>query len=134
MLSILYHDSAALLYFARQYDLAIPLFQEAIALGSSFPHTFWWLAASLWATTRDRATVLAWLREGWCGRRNQRYELQDMPEFADVADELNTRALKNALADTDPSTLVGKSVSITGAFTLDNIDDIVVTPVFLTMK
>ncbi len=55
-------------------------------------------------------------------------------QFADVADELNTRALQNALKGTDPTTLTGKNVSITGAFTLDNIDDITVTPVFLTVK
>jgi predicted lipoprotein len=55
-------------------------------------------------------------------------------QFADVADELNTRALKNALNDTDPTTLVGKTVDIIGAFTLDNIDDLVITPVFMTMK
>jgi predicted lipoprotein len=55
-------------------------------------------------------------------------------QFADVADELNTRALQNALADTDPTTLVGKTVNIDGAFTLDNIDDIIVTPVFMTVQ
>ena len=55
-------------------------------------------------------------------------------QFADVADELNTRALQNALGDTDPTTLVGKTVDIIGAFTLDNIDDLVVTPVFMTVK
>lgn len=55
-------------------------------------------------------------------------------QFADVADELNTRALQNALGNTDPTTLVGKTVDITGAFTLDNIDDLVITPVFLTIK
>jgi predicted lipoprotein len=55
-------------------------------------------------------------------------------QFADVADELNTRALQNALGDTDPTTLVGKTVDITGAFTLDNIDDLVITPVYMTIK
>jgi predicted lipoprotein len=55
-------------------------------------------------------------------------------QFADVADELNTRALQKALGDTDPTTLVGKTVDITGAFTLDNIDDLVITPVYMTIK
>ena len=55
-------------------------------------------------------------------------------QFADVADELNTRALQNALSDTDPTTLVNKTVDITGAFTLDNIDDLVVTPVYMAVK
>jgi predicted lipoprotein len=55
-------------------------------------------------------------------------------QFADVADELNTRALKNALNNTDPTSLVGKTVDITGAFTLDNKDKIVITPVFMTAK
>ena len=43
----------AMRHLARQHDLAIPLFQEAIELGSPSPHTYRWLAASLWATTRD---------------------------------------------------------------------------------
>ena len=55
-------------------------------------------------------------------------------QFADVADELNTKALENALNKTDPSTLNGKTVDITGAFTLDNLDDLVITPVFMTVK
>ena len=61
-------------------------------------------------------------------------EFVNQLQFADVADELNTRALKNALSDTDPTTLVGKTVNIVGAFTLDNIDDIVITPIFMTVK
>ncbi len=55
-------------------------------------------------------------------------------QFADVADELNTRALASALNKTDPTSLVGKTVDITGAFTLDDINNIVITPVFLTVK
>ncbi len=61
-------------------------------------------------------------------------EFVNQLQFADVADELNTRGLKNALGTTDPTSLVGKTVDIQGAFTLDNIDDIIVTPVFMTVK
>jgi predicted lipoprotein len=55
-------------------------------------------------------------------------------QFADVADELNTRALNNTMNNVDPTSLVGKTVDITGAFTLDDINKIVVTPVFMTVK
>jgi predicted lipoprotein len=55
-------------------------------------------------------------------------------QFADVADELNTRALKSALNNADPTSLVGKTVDFTGAFTLDDINKIVITPVFMTVK
>lgn len=61
-------------------------------------------------------------------------EFVNQLQFADVADELNTRALKNALDSTDPNTLAGKTVSILGAFTLDNIDNIIITPIFMTIK
>ncbi len=61
-------------------------------------------------------------------------EFVNQLQFADVADELNTRGLKNALGSTDPITLVGKTVTISGAFTLDDINNLVVTPVFMTVK
>jgi predicted lipoprotein len=61
-------------------------------------------------------------------------EFVNQLQFADVADELNTRALQNALGSTDPTSLVGKSVNIVGAFTLDNLNNLVVTPVFMTVK
>lgn len=90
------HNTAAPLYRARQYDLAVPLFRLALALeqGAASPLSAWphaWLAASLWATARDRAAVLALLRaaaarfQGTGGRPWQTFRAY--PEFGDVADD-----------------------------------------------
>jgi len=81
----LYHNAAAPLYFAQQYDLAVPLFRRAIELGIREEWTFLWLAASLWAMTGDRVQVLALLERAAplnCGGNLRRWVL---PEFADVA-------------------------------------------------
>ena len=56
-LRTLSHNLAAPLYCAQQYDLAIPLFRSAIRQGTTSPHTYLWLAASLWATTKQRTEV-----------------------------------------------------------------------------
>ena len=62
-------------------------------------------------------------------------EFVNQLQFADVADELNTRAYNNALKDKQLDSLVGKTVSISGAFSLDNtIDNIQVMPVYLEVK
>jgi tetratricopeptide (TPR) repeat protein len=62
-LSTLHHNLAAALYFARQYDLAIPLFRSAISLGMWEQWTYSWLAASLWITTKSRPEVLQLLKQ-----------------------------------------------------------------------
>lgn len=57
------HNLGASLYAARYYDLAIPFLQQAVAYGSTTPHSYLWLAACLWATTRDQDQVLALLSQ-----------------------------------------------------------------------
>jgi len=83
----LYHNTAAVLYRATQYDVAIPLFRRAIALGLSFPHTYVWLAAALWATTHDRTTVLPLLREAALRDVRGTRWYRHLPEFRAVADD-----------------------------------------------
>ncbi len=63
-------------------------------------------------------------------------EFVNQLQFADVADELNTRAYNMSLKEiTFDNSLVGKTVSITGAFTLnDTIDDLTVTPIYFAIK
>jgi len=86
---MLYHNTAAVLYRARHYDLAIPMFRRAIALGSVVPHTYLWLAAALWATTHDRAIVLPLLREAALRDvpRTRWAQYRQLPEFRDIADD-----------------------------------------------
>ncbi len=104
---MLYHNTAAVLYRARHYDLAIPLFRRAMALGSTVPHTYRWLAAALWATTRDRASVLPLLREAALRDvpRTRWAQYRHLPEFHDVADD----------SDFENATVVLNSSSTAGA-------------------
>jgi len=84
-LSTLHHNLAASLYFARQYDLAIPLFHSAINLGIWEHWTYSWLAASLWATTKSRSEVLTLLKQG-SDRVVGNYDAwTTLPELQDVA-------------------------------------------------
>ncbi len=63
-------------------------------------------------------------------------EFVNQLQFADVADELNTRAYNMSLKDiTFDNSLVGKTVSITGAFTLDDgPDSLTITPIYFEIK
>jgi predicted lipoprotein len=63
-------------------------------------------------------------------------EFVNQLQFADVADELNNRAYAMSLKDkTFDNSLVGKTVSVIGAFTLDStLDNLTVTPVFYEAK
>jgi hypothetical protein len=63
-LLIMYHDMGGTLYLTRQYDLAIPLLRRAVELNSFVEHTYLWLAASLWASGKERSDVLAILKHG----------------------------------------------------------------------
>lgn len=87
-LAVMCNNVAAALYQARQYDLSIPLHQQAIALGTSSEHSYLWLAASLWATTQDRSQVLALLHQGAVLHRGSGFNFQGIPEFADVEDDV----------------------------------------------
>ena len=81
----LYHNTAAPIYHARQYDLAIPLFNRAIELGIPSNYAYLWLAASIWATDGDRTQVLSLLRQGVVYSRFGRHGIA--VEFEDVLDE-----------------------------------------------
>ena len=83
----LYHNAAAPIYRAKQYDLAIPLFQRAIELGIRSEYSYLWLAASIWATERDRAKVLPLLKRGVFFSRFGQYSINKAPEFSDIADD-----------------------------------------------
>jgi len=52
-------------------------------------------------------------------------------EFASVSNELHKRVRDDVLANFDKETAVGKTVTFWGAFTLDNLSNIVITPVIL---
>jgi len=89
LLRSLYHNAAAPLYRAGLYHLAIPLFQRAVVYGITSPNTYAWLAASLWATTKDRGKVLPLLREAAHRTANGQAwtKFRALPEFADVIDD-----------------------------------------------
>jgi tetratricopeptide (TPR) repeat protein len=59
----LFHNLASSLYEAGEYELAIPLFEHAIAYDIFSPHTFTWLAASLCAAGHDHERVFALLEQ-----------------------------------------------------------------------
>jgi predicted lipoprotein len=61
-------------------------------------------------------------------------EFVNQMQFADVADELNTRAYNLSLNGKAFKDMVGKNVVITGALSLDDPEKIVVMPVFLEVK
>jgi tetratricopeptide (TPR) repeat protein len=87
---MLCHNTAAPLYRAKQYDLAIPLFEQAIRYGAMPYDPYLWLAASLWATTHQTEKVFVLLRQA-----AQRYsdgedpwqKFRRLPEFAAVRDD-----------------------------------------------
>ncbi len=86
-LRTMYHNSAAPLYRAKQYDLAIPLFQRAIELEIPSEHSYLWLAASIWATKQNRSDVLSLIRKGVFYSRVGQYSGK-IPEFSDVANDV----------------------------------------------
>jgi predicted lipoprotein len=55
-------------------------------------------------------------------------------EFQEVATELNTLVKDQVLADVDPATLEGKTITVTGAFTLVNPKNWMVTPVEIAVQ
>ena len=90
------HNAAAPVYRAGQYDLAIPLFRQAIQLGAGSAWPYAWLAASLWATTKNREEVLALLREAAArfeGTGDRAWQtLRHLPEFHELQDDPAFRA------------------------------------------
>jgi predicted lipoprotein len=57
-------------------------------------------------------------------------------QFGDVGDELNNRVLKEVLAGIEPRILIGKRVSVEGAFTYDSANprSLIVTPAIFTVE
>jgi tetratricopeptide (TPR) repeat protein len=81
----LYHNLGAVMYFAGQYDLAIPWLRRALEHSTS-EHTYLWLAAALWATTEQREVVLPLLTKGAAFATGGQAWLafQALPEFRTV--------------------------------------------------
>jgi len=61
-------------------------------------------------------------------------EFVNQLQFADVADELNTRVYNMSLKGKPFDTLVGKTVDITGAFTLSVLANLTIMPVYFEIK
>jgi len=87
-LNVMCNNLAGPLYRAGQYDLSIPLHQRAIELGTTSEHAYLWLAAALWATTKDRSQVLPILRQGGPRCRGDWYKLEGVAEFHDVVADI----------------------------------------------
>ena len=81
-----YHNCAAPIYRAKQYDLAIPLFKRAVEMDHPAEHPYLWLAASIWATTKDRSEVLSILKKGVYFSRFGKYS-NKVKEFEDLKDD-----------------------------------------------
>ncbi len=84
------HNVASALYRGRYYDLAIPLFCKAIS-HRTMPHEpYLWLAACLWATTKQREKVLPLLIQAahrYLGGGKPWETFRSLPEFDDVRDD-----------------------------------------------
>lgn len=61
-------------------------------------------------------------------------EFVNQLQFADVADELNTRVYNMSLKGKPFDTLLGKTVDITGAFTLSDLSNLTIMPVYFEIK
>jgi len=82
-----YHNMAAPLYRAGQYQLAIPLFERAMKYKITSRNCYLWHAASVWAATKDRSKVLPLLRRIAPMYGNKKGFYKSVPEFQDVADD-----------------------------------------------
>ncbi|MBV9690128.1 MAG: hypothetical protein JO202_10525 [Ktedonobacteraceae bacterium] len=96
------HNMAASLYQAHQYDLAIPLFEQAIDYGFLPPHAYMWLAASLWITTRDKRRVLTLIEQA--GEHDASGELPqkivELPELHDLLEDTQFQDTLHVLSKT----------------------------------
>ena len=87
------HNTAWSLYRAKQYDLAIPLFERAVQMNIPSEYAYLWLAASIWATTKDRARTLKLLKQAADRRRGNWQPFQKLPEFQDVREDKDFLAI-----------------------------------------
>jgi tetratricopeptide (TPR) repeat protein len=93
------HNIAAPLYRAKQYDLAIPLFQRAIAYHTNPHYSYVWLAASLWMTTRQREQTFPLLQQAaarYDGPGKPWEQFRKLPEFQDVKNDKEFKAIVEA--------------------------------------
>jgi tetratricopeptide (TPR) repeat protein len=93
------HNVAAPLYRAKLYDLAIPLFQRAIAYHTNPHYSYVWLAASLWMTTRQRQQVFPLLQQAaarYDGVGKPWEQFRMLPEFQDVQNDKEFQAIVEA--------------------------------------
>ena len=58
----------------------------------------------------------------------------DQIEYAQLAKNINNYILEHVIADTDVNALVGKTVDFYGCFTYEKDDEILITPVALTVE
>lgn len=91
---VLWHNLGSSFYLLQIYEFAIPALRRAVELNSFVEHTYLWLAASLWATTKDRAVVLPLLQAGALRATGNRGvaslgvdRWKQLPEFEGVADD-----------------------------------------------
>lgn len=59
---------------------------------------------------------------------------KDQIEYAQLAKNINSYILEHVIADTDVNALVGKTIDFYGCFTYENDDEILITPVTLTVE
>jgi hypothetical protein len=82
------HNTAAPLYRAKLYDVAIPLFAKAVAYHTIPYQSYLWLAGSLWHTTHEKERVFALLQQAATRFDNVGdpwSTFQLLPEFSDAS-------------------------------------------------
>ena len=86
-LMIQYDNVACSLFFARRYELSIPLHRRTLELGYDREYVYLWLAAALWSQNGERAEALDLLRQGAARTRSAsgyRADFEALPEFLNV--------------------------------------------------
>jgi predicted lipoprotein len=61
-------------------------------------------------------------------------EFENQIEFAKLANSMNKKACASALGTTEVSSMVGKEIEFVGFFTADGTEDVLVTPVEITIQ
>jgi hypothetical protein len=79
------HSLGAVLYRARQYELAIPLFEMAMAYQFMSKYLARCYVASVWVITRDRERILSFVNEVAPMFGNNRDWWKSIPELKDLA-------------------------------------------------
>jgi predicted lipoprotein len=61
-------------------------------------------------------------------------EFENQIEFAKLANTMNKKACESALGTTEVKGMVGKEIEFIGYFTADGTEDVLVTPVTITIQ